>query len=88
MIPLQNNMDFSDPEQHFLWALVNMDGMNGAPLLLPEPVLRTWSRHLYRCGFRHHTELQEITYRPPAEGASVLEAGAGEWVADEGCEDD
>lgn len=80
MIPLQDQMNLDDPEEYFLWALVNMDGMSGAPLILPEPVLRVWSKHLYDCGFRHHPELQQITYRPPVSGTSILEAGGGEWV--------
>lgn len=70
-----------DPEEHILWALVNMAGAAGAPLLMPEPVMRSWARHLWDCGFRHHPELQMLFYRPPRAGASVLEAGAGEWVA-------
>lgn len=83
-IPTQQTIDPSKPEEHALWALVNMGANAGAPLILPEPVLRSWSAHLWRCGFRHHPELQEIDYQPPAEDASVLEAGAGRWVDREG----
>lgn len=80
-IPLQSNLDPDKPDEHALWALVNMGANAGAPLILPEPVLRSWSEHLWRCGFRHQPELQEIDYHPPAEDASVLEAGAGRWVS-------
>lgn len=79
-LPLQHEMDMGDPEQHVVWALLNMGSGMNAPMLLPTPVLKEWSRHLYRCGFRHHPECQEIFYQPPRQDASVLEAGAGQWV--------
>lgn len=83
-LPLQATTNPDDPEEHLLWALVNLGANAGAPLIVPEVVLRSWSKHLYRCGFRHHPELQEIEYVPPAPDASVLEAGAGQWVEKRG----
>lgn len=83
MIPLQDDMNMGDPEEHILWALVNIGGDLDAPLLMPPVVLRRWARHLWECGFRHHPELQMRFYQPPPDGASVLAGGAGRWVAAE-----
>ncbi|MDO4606963.1 MAG: DUF2744 domain-containing protein [Bowdeniella nasicola] len=80
MIPLQKNMNMDDPEEHILWALVNIGGNIDAPLLMPERVLRRWAHHLWECGFRHHPELQMRFYQPPRDGAGVFEAGGGTWV--------
>lgn len=78
-IPRLETADMSSPEQHVEWALVNMDS-SGAPLVMPRMVLQQWSRHLYRCGFRHHPELQELFYQPVRGDGSVLEAATGRWV--------
>lgn len=79
-IPLQGDMNQDDPQEHILWALVNMGENIGAPLLLPEKFMRDFSAHLYRCGFRHHPELQEIWYKPPGEGDSIWHGTGGHWV--------
>lgn len=79
-IPVQSEMDFSRPDEHVLWALVNMGERIGAPLLLPEKFMRDFSRHLYRCGFRHHADLQDIWYKPPGEGDSIWHGTGGHWV--------
>lgn len=82
-IPLQHKMDMSDPEEHVLWALVNIGGLAGVPLLLDERFMRIWSKHLYRCGFRHDPALQELWYKPPTEDATLFEGIGGEWVESE-----
>lgn len=79
-IPLQKDMNMEDPGEHVLWGLVNAGERIGAPLLLPEPFMKEFSRHLYRCGFRHHPELQEIWYKPPTEDATLFEGIGGEWI--------
>lgn len=79
-IPLQQNMDMTDPEEHALWALVNIGGDIGAPLLLPVEVMRHWSRHLYECGFRHHPDLQTRWYEPPTGEDSIWHGAGGKWV--------
>lgn len=79
-IPTQDNCDMANPGQHLLWALVNIGGSIGAPLLMPRKVMEQWSQHLYRCGFRHHPELQEIYYQPPGEDSSIWQGVAGSWV--------
>lgn len=83
-IPLQHKMNMNEPEEHLLWGLVSIGGLAGAPLLMHEKFMRVWSKHLYRCGFRHHPELQELWYKPPTEDAGIFEGGiAGEWVESE-----
>lgn len=79
-IPLQSEMDFSDPEEHLLWGLVNMGERIGAPLLMPEKFMREFSKHLYRCGFRHDRSVQEIWYKPPGEGDSIWHGTGGKWL--------
>ena len=79
-IPIQSDLDPQDPEEHVLWGLVNMGEKIGAPLLLPEKIMRDFSRHLYRCGFRHHPECQEIWYKPPGEGDSIWHGTGGHWI--------
>ena len=79
-IPLQHDMDMDDPEQHLLWGLVNMGEKIGAPLLLPEKFMRDFSKHLYRCGFRHDPSEQEIWYKPPGNGDSIWHGTGGTWV--------
>lgn len=79
-IPLQHEMDMTNPEEHVLWALVNMGERIGAPLLLPESFMREFSKHIYRCGFRHCDDKQEIYYKPPTEDATLFEGIGGEWI--------
>ena len=79
-IPTQGQMDMNDPKEHVLWGLVNFGGHVGAPLILPKKIMEELSRHLYRCGFRHHPEVQEIWYKPPGEGDSIWDGTGGQWV--------
>lgn len=80
-IPLQSSCDPADPAEHALWALTGLAGPSShAPLILPVAVSRRWSRHLWDCGFRHHPELQNIKYIPPAAGTNWVVGAAGEWV--------
>ena len=79
-IPLQKDMDPSNPEEHLLWAFVNIGERIGAPLLLPEKYMREFSRHLYRAGFRHCDDKQEIWYKPPGENDSIWNGAGGSWV--------
>lgn len=80
-IPLQSGCDPDVPEEHVLWALVGLAGPSShAPMILPIPVQRAWSKHLYECGFRHDPELQKIKYIPPAAGTNWVVGSAGKWV--------
>jgi len=80
-LPLQTTCNPDAPDEHLLWALVGMAGPTSqAPLILPVDIMRKWSEHLYRAGFRHHPELQEIKYVPPTIGDNWVVGAAGEWV--------
>ncbi|AKK04602.1 putative DUF2744 family protein [Corynebacterium mustelae] len=80
-IPLQQDCDMNDPDEHALWALVGLAGPTAhAPLVLPPQVLRKWSRRMWECGFRHNPELQEIKYVPPPLDTNWVLGAAGQWV--------
>lgn len=78
-IPLQSNCDMAKPDEHFLWALMNIGGDIGAPMLLPKEIMRKWSEHLYFCGFRHVPECQQRWYTPPAGSDSLWDGAGGKW---------
>lgn len=81
MIPLQPDCDMTMPEEHFLWALVALPGVESqAPMIVPPPLLRAWSAHLYRCGFRFDQRLQKIKYVPPAGQTHWMAGSGGRWV--------
>ena len=81
-IPIQSACDPNLPEEHALWALVGLAGPAvNAPLVVPVSVLRKWSEHLYRCGFRHDSSLQEIKYIPPQGDTDWIMAAGGRWVS-------
>ena len=80
-LPTQDKCDMGKPDEHFLWALLNIGDSIGAPLLVPEPILREWSKHLYLAGFRHCDDKQQIWYEVPQDGVSVFDGAAGgRWV--------
>lgn len=80
-IPLQSVQNMEDPEEHFLWALVGLPGPGSqAPLILPPEILKRWSAHFYKCGFRHHPDLQQIKYVPPSGDMNWITGATGRWV--------
>lgn len=80
-LPTQDKCDMGKADEHFLWALLNIGERIGAPLLVPEPILREWSTHLYLAGFRHCDDKQKIWYEVPRDGVSVFDGAAGgRWV--------
>lgn len=88
MIPVdQRKADMSDPQQFAAWALSSFPVRDdGTPLILPVVSLPLVSEHLYRCGFRHHPELQEIRQEVD-ERAGMLQAGIT-WVPCSGDEEE
>ena len=60
MIPTQQDTDFTNPQEHFLWALRNMPAMVGAGMLTHPSFLRQWSEHLWNCGFAHRDYLEGL----------------------------
>lgn len=61
-IPLQENADYSDPEQALAWTLVNSPGMTpqSAPLTIPGPLGRCLSKHQRELGVVHVDELRAL----------------------------
>ncbi|UBI10057.1 DUF2744 domain-containing protein [Corynebacterium coyleae] len=78
-IPRQEETNFDDPSERFLWALRGIE-FNGMPVAIPEKVLRGWSRHLSACGFVHDPALQEIHYQPPVRGQDHDLNTSGKWI--------
>ncbi|OIR43213.1 DUF2744 domain-containing protein [Corynebacterium sp. NML120713] len=89
-IPRQEETNFDDPAERFLWAFRGME-YNGMPIGFPEPVLKEWSEHLSACGFIHIDQArsvenlddlpgQEIHYQPPIRGQDHALNVAGKWV--------
>ncbi|MET7772442.1 DUF2744 domain-containing protein [Nocardia sp. NPDC005366] len=76
--PIRDNCDPTDPEEAFLWMLVGLPGLKGAPLLLPIQHLRAVSRRLWDCGARP-TEEPVIKYRPPRAGDPHWLLSPGTW---------
>lgn len=74
-LPLQDDMDLSDPVESLLWALVKMNAKQGAPLMYPVPLMREQARALYDRGLRFHPEEQRSWFHPPS-GADFM---GGEW---------
>jgi Protein of unknown function (DUF2744) len=60
MIIDQEEVDWSQPDQHFTWALRNMPtGPDSGAIVYPG-FLRQWSEHLWRCGFAHRDYLEGL----------------------------
>lgn len=56
-IPPQHEADLTNPEEHFAWALRNMPTFAGIGAVTHSGFLRTWSEHLWKCGFAHRNYL-------------------------------
>ena len=77
-LPTRDNCDLDDPEEMFLWMLVAIPGMKGAPFPFPIEYLREVSRRLYDCGARLTAEQTVWYHTPQAWDISPMFA-AGEW---------
>ncbi|WP_406237546.1 DUF2744 domain-containing protein [Nocardia sp. NBC_01009] len=77
--PTRDNCDLTDPEEAFLWMLVGLPGLKGAPPLLPIQHLRQVSRRLWDCGARPVKD-PVIKYRPPRAGDPHWLVSPGTWA--------
>lgn len=59
-IPSQQQADPNNPEEHFLWALRNLPMVAGSGMMTFSPFLRSWSAHLWECGFAHSDYLAKL----------------------------
>lgn len=79
-LPLQHDADMADPREHIAWGLVALPHANKtAPLIVAPDVLADWSEQMYKAGFRHHPELQEIKYIPAPASHNWVMGSAGHW---------
>ncbi|MGX6508293.1 translation initiation factor IF-2 N-terminal domain-containing protein [Rhodococcus sp. SJ-2] len=78
-LPTQENCDPNDPEEAFLWMLIAMPGMKGAPVPFPIEYLREVSKRIWNCGARPGIEPQAEWYHPPQSGDISPMFAAGEW---------
>jgi hypothetical protein len=60
MIPTQETADFNNPQEHFAWALRNMPSFAGSGVVTHPGFLRSWSEHLWNCGFVHRDYLEKL----------------------------
>lgn len=56
----QEECNPGDPEEHFLWALRSMPAFAGSGVVTHVGFLRTWSKHLWECGFAHRDYLSSL----------------------------
>ncbi|MHC9531692.1 phage gene 29 protein family protein [Prescottella equi] len=79
-IPLQAMCDQSDPKTAFKWALVGLPWAGPQKFTPPSDLADDWSEHLWRLGFRHHPELQELKLIPPPRGQQHPQNATMQWV--------
>lgn len=60
MSPTQADHNPLNPQEHFLWALRNMPMIAGVGAITNVAILRTWSEHLWNCGFAHRDYLEGL----------------------------
>lgn len=76
----QESCDPNDPRQHVLWGLMFLPNVGGAPTVTHPDILKDWSERLYKLGFRHHPELQELKFVEPKRGGQTNYNASGGWV--------
>ena len=59
-IPSQRDANLDNPEEHFSWALRNMPTFAGIGAVTNSGFLKEWSKHLWKCGFRHRDWLLRL----------------------------
>ncbi|EFV12937.1 phage gene 29 protein family protein [Segniliparus rugosus] len=59
-IPSQQEANFNNPDEHFVWALRNLPAYAGVGMVTHSGFLRAWSRHLWDCGFVHRDYLVSL----------------------------
>lgn len=59
-VPIQQNVDWSDPEQHVSWALRGLPLIAGTGGLTNPHILLRWSKHLVEAGFAHVDYLRTL----------------------------
>lgn len=60
MLQMQDQCDPNNPEEHLLWGLQLMPTLAGIGAVTNSGFLRMWSKHLWKCGFRHRDWLEGL----------------------------
>lgn len=60
VIPLQQDTNFEDPEEHFLFALRNIPMLAGSGMMTNSGFYRKWSEHLWKVGCAHRDYLASL----------------------------
>jgi len=77
--PTQHNCDPKKPTEAFLWMLVALPGVNGAPLTAPISYNMMVSEHLWECGARPASQPIKKWQPPKATGPHWM-TSPGRWV--------
>jgi hypothetical protein len=56
----QENVNWDDPKQHFVWGLRNLPTFAGVGAVTHPGFLEQWSEHLFQAGFRHVDYLRSL----------------------------
>ncbi len=78
-MPTRDNCDPNDPREAFLWMLIALPGMKGAPVPWPIEYFMEISERLWNCGARPGIGEQTIWYNPPQSGDISPMFAAGAW---------
>jgi hypothetical protein len=84
----QGDCDPADPEEHFLWALTQIQMGQYEVMPIQPNTARTISKHLHELGFRHHPKLQKKKLQMPVRGQQSAYNGLARWVPMEADEPD
>lgn len=67
-------------ERFAAWAFIGVPGIGSAVMNMIGSIAKAWSKHLYKCGFRFHPELQDIKRQRPYRGQQHALNGLHAWV--------
>ena len=97
MIPTQEQTNWFDPREHFLWALRSLPITAGVGAITHPAILEGWSEHLWNCGFMHRDFLEVISsdgvvevddlppqvvrFQQPVRGQRSAYNNAARWVS-------
>lgn len=78
-LPTRDKCNLDDPEEMFLWALIGMNDVRGAQVMVSFEHLRAISKQIYQVGGRL-TSGAQIKYRPPVAPPMSPFGDQGSWV--------
>jgi hypothetical protein len=60
MIRPQEQTNYANPKEHFVWALRNLPMIAGVGGITHPQFLTQWSEHLFNCGFAHRDYIASL----------------------------